>query len=352
MRVTGFNSYEGYPVIGVRVTSQEFERTFIVCVTKSILVESFWIRFRLVLMVYLIIGGITFYGFNYLRKKDRKHKEDLEANNRMLEGLVDDRTKELKNTNQELSNSNADLNKALKDLNDAQDQLIQAEKMASLGILAAGVGHEINNPLNFIKGGHTALSEILGEDNPKIDKDVKTYLDVIGEGVKRCNVIVESLSNYSRQGGAMKESCDLQSILENCLVILNNRMKSKVAIIKEYDDNNVIVLGNEGKLHQVFMNIITNAEQAIEEKGTISIGCRQEKDFAVVSIKDDGIGIKRKDLKKISDPFYTTKAPGEGTGLGLSIAYSIVKEHKGNIKCNSVVNEGTEFVIKLPIVRN
>jgi len=347
-RILGFNTFEGYRMMGVRIFSQDIDKAFIVSVNSNIVIHLFWSQFRLILIAYLLLVSASFFGINYLIKKDRKHKDDLAEQNRKLEQLVEDRTKKLKFTNKELSATNGDLTKALRELKDAQDQLIQSEKMASLGVLVAGVGHEINNPLNFIQGGYTALVELL---EPKASKEMATYLEVIAEGVKRCTAIIESLSNYSRQAGDMHEECNVQSILDNCLLILANKIKSKIKVEKQYLQEEVVVEGNEGKLHQVFMNVLTNADQSIEDNGVIALTCSMEKGYAIISIKDTGGGIKKGDMNKIGDPFFTTKAPGKGTGLGLSIAYSIVEEHGGTITCESTFKKGTEFVIRLPLTK-
>ncbi|MEQ9403231.1 MAG: ATP-binding protein [Cyclobacteriaceae bacterium] len=347
-RIRGFNTYENYPMIGVEIHSSDHDRSFIVSVEKGIITQSFWDRSQFIFLAWALLSATCYFGFNYLMKKDRKHKAELELYNRKLEEQVNDRTKELKSANVELQSANKDLNAVLTDLRDAQNQLVQSEKMASLGVLAAGVGHEINNPLNFIQGGLTALTELLNSGKPD-PKEVSIYLEVIEEGVRRCTAITESLSHYSRQAGRMNEECDVESIIENCLLILGNRLKSKIKLHKHFSSEKVVVMGNEGKLHQVFLNILTNAEQAIKEKGEITIEYSVKNKEGIISIADTGMGIRKSDLNKISDPFFTTKGPKEGTGLGLSIAYSIIEEHGGTIMCVSKLNEGTEFIIKLPV---
>ncbi len=278
----------------------------------------------------------------------KNSQKELEKYSEQLEQLVNERTLELKSANRSLKKSNKNLNMALDDLKETQSQLIQSEKMASLGVLAAGVGHEINNPLNFIQGGVAALKELVNSknyDNEKVD----FYINVIEEGVRRCAAITESLSNYSRQGGDLNENCDIHAILDNCLLILGGKLKSKVKLKKEYSKEHLMVQGNEGKLHQVFLNIITNAEQSIEKTGVITLGTKVEDSHVLITVEDTGTGIKNEDIKKIGDPFFTTKAPGKGTGLGLSIAYSIIDEHGGSIECSSIENRGTIFTVKLPI---
>lgn len=237
-------------------------------------------------------------------------------------------------------------NEALKE---AQGMLIKSEKMASLGVLAAGVGHEINNPLNFIQNGLLGLKNEIASQYGGISDHLQPYIDIINEGVARSSSIVKSLSSFSRVGADLNDDCNLHDIIDNCLVILNNKLKIKVELIKHYAHEPIIVKGNSGKLHQVFMNIIANAEQAIEKQGTISITTTFDHSSAKVVIEDDGIGIPPEHLQKIADPFFTTKDPGKGTGLGLFITYSIVHEHGGDIHVQSGTEGGTKFEVVLPL---
>lgn len=229
-----------------------------------------------------------------------------------------------------------------------QKLLITSEKMASLGVLAAGVGHEINNPLNFIKNGIEALSKKIDANK---DDELKTYFKIINEGVGRATNIVKSLSHFSRKGHNMNEACNVNEIIENCLLILHNKIRNKARIQTDFTKQKSNLKGNEGRLHQAIMNIISNAEQAIHEEGTIKITTRKRPDHVEIVIEDDGEGISEENLMKISDPFFTTKAPGEGTGLGLFITFSIIEEHNGNIVVESNIGEGTRFTITLPFKR-
>lgn len=273
----------------------------------------------------------------------KKYTEDLEV-------IVKERTEELTGTNNALVASNYQLkeqHKVLKDtlesLENTQKQLFQADKMASLGVLLAGVGHEINNPLNFINGG------IQGLKNLPNGTDAKPFYDIIEEGVKRAANIVKSLSHFSRKTGKMDEECNIHLIIDNCLTILHNRLKYKVEIEINFMLDNPIIAGSEGKLHQAILNVLSNAEQAIDKQGKIEITTSRSKKFISVSIKDDGKGIEEKNLAKVGDPFFTTKEVGKGTGLGLSITYSIVEEHHGNVELKSKIDEGTEFILNFPV---
>lgn len=149
----------------------------------------------------------------------------------------------------------------------------------------------------------------------------------------------------------MEEVCNIQEIIENCLLILHNKIRNKVNIVTNFTKLKVNLKGNEGRLHQAMMNILANAEQAINGKGTIEITTLKRKDHIEIWIEDDGEGIPENNLMKISDPFFTTKAPGDGTGLGLFITFSIIEEHSGNIEVTSNIGEGTKFTITLPLKR-
>ncbi|MEM9896955.1 MAG: tetratricopeptide repeat protein [Bacteroidota bacterium] len=234
------------------------------------------------------------------------------------------------------------------ELIETQQLLVTSEKMASLGVLAAGVGHEINNPLNFIKNGVEALLSTIREKKSITYEESEQYFQIIGEGVNRATTIVKSLSHFSRKGANTNEKCDIHSIVENCLLILHNKIKNRIRIVTNFTAQGAHLRGNEGRLHQVMMNIISNAEQAIPEKGTIEITTINRKDTIAIKIKDDGEGIEKENLDKVSDPFFTTKPPGVGTGLGLFITFSIIDEHNGKIDIDSEKGVGTEFTIELP----
>lgn len=279
----------------------------------------------------------------------RKAQNELKRYNENLEALVKERSEQIVITNNELQVSNEQLKTTLDNLQRTQEQLVQAEKMASLGVLSAGVGHEINNPLNFIKGGVNALLHHLKDQHGTIESEVRPYIDIINEGVSRATAIVKGLSHFSRQNKKYDETCDLHKIIDNCLLILNSKLKHKAVIEKIFDPSLPSFLGNEGQLHQAILNILSNSEQAIAEKGLIQIKTTVEKDQIRLAITDSGHGISKENLSKISDPFFTTKAPGEGTGLGLSITYKIIADHKGKITVTSEPNKGTEFVLLFPL---
>ena len=174
-------------------------------------------------------------------------------------------------------------------------------------------------------------------------------LKAIKEGVERASNIVTSLNHFSRQDDAGNEECDIHKIIDNCLVVLNSTLENKIEIKKNYTEKGFILLGNEGQLHQVIINIIKNAEQAIENEGVISIHTELRNEYLKIVMTDTGCGITPENIDKVTDPFYTSKAPGEGTGLGMSITYNIIKEHNGEINHESELEKGTQVTVKLPI---
>jgi signal transduction histidine kinase len=228
-----------------------------------------------------------------------------------------------------------------------QEQLIQSEKLAGIGVLASGVAHEINNPLSGIIG----MAEIaLEEEDPS--KKISYLTDILDCG-QRINEIVKGLRSYSR--AAKKEEfgqVDLNGVLEESLRMVQLATKaSSVEVVKEFQTSEKIQ-ANIGEIQQVFTNLITNAFQAIDGKGgKLVLATRALEDFVEVKISDNGMGIPQKYINQIFDAFFTTKNPGEGTGLGLNIVYRIVNKYEGTIDVESREQMGTTFTIKFPIRR-
>lgn len=287
--------------------------------------------------------------------KRKQAQKEIEKYQKQLEELVEERTEKLTSTIEELDAANTDLHsqkselqETLQKLTRMQSQLIEAEKMASLGILSAGIAHEINNPLNFIKGGILAIEDYF-EDNLKEHlTEVSPLIDSINTGISRAAEIVSSLNHYSRKDELPKTKCDIHQILDHCLVMLHNRLRNEVRIIKNYNSIKTTLYAREGKIHQALLNIIANADQAIENSGTITLSTTTANDHIRVIIEDNGIGIPEPFIDKIFDPFFTTKGQGEGTGLGLSISYNIIKEHYGIISVESSPGKGTKMIVELP----
>jgi signal transduction histidine kinase len=275
-----------------------------------------------------------------------------------LEVLVEERTKNIESANQELTtinqelfNQREELETALDSLQNAQKQLIQSEKMASLGVLSSGVAHEINNPLNFIYGGMLGIENYINENLNDHREKLMPMIEGIREGTSRAADIVKSLSRFSRQDDHYVTQSDIHTIIDNCLMIINNQLKFRIEIHKNYTEEPHLLLCNEGKLHQAILNILINASQAIDEKGTISITTQVKQQKLIISITDTGCGISPENLPKITDPFFTTKDPGKGIGLGLTTVYNTVEEHNGTLKFDSQLGKGTKVTITLPIKR-
>jgi C4-dicarboxylate-specific signal transduction histidine kinase len=294
---------------------------------------------------------------------------DLKKYTSNLERLVEKRTRELKSANEELRAINEQLqnksdlviekNKIVQEqkeeientlmhLKTTQAKLIQSEKMASLGILTAGIAHEINNPLNFIMGGYTGLKNELELHNLDKNKRISVFLKGIMTGIERATAIVSGLNKLNRDNDNYDENCDIHAILDNCLAILQNKFKNRISIIKNYNKDIIFTKGNTGKLHQVFINIISNAIDSIEQNGEIQIETNVNDNILDIVIKDNGCGISTENLKKVIDPFFTTKDPGKGTGLGLSISHSIIEQHKGYLQIESTIKKGTKVLVHLP----
>ncbi|WP_432709929.1 sensor histidine kinase [Pedobacter sp.] len=300
--------------------------------------------------------------------------------NVLLEQKVKERT-------EDLEKANNTLNTAIVDLKEAQSQLVDAEKMAGLGQLTAGIAHEINNPINFVTSNIKPLALDIDELNEvitmyeKIDRngdleqqlsaieafkrridisfvrdEIKSLLSGIGEGAQRTAEIIRSLKNFSRLDESDTKPVDLNEGLNSTLVLIRSTFPSNLEVIKEYGELSLVEC-LPGKINQVFMNLITNAIQAIkakdvqQEKEFLKVSTWQKDDHVFVSIKDSGMGMTEEIKQKIFEPFFTTKDVGEGTGLGLSIVFRIIESHQGNIDVITNINQGTEFIITLPVTK-
>ena len=275
--------------------------------------------------------------------------------------------------------------RAEKELGSTQAQLLQSEKMASIGQLAAGVAHEINNPVGFISNNMELLGQYVSEYTQILrmletlkksieEGDIERSKSIVKEisqfeneiqldqvmsgmdnllqqnqrGVERIQKIVADLKTFAREGGDVLELVKIEEIIDSILSIVQSELKYKAELKKNYGDT-PLVKGNSQKLGQVFINLFVNAVQAMEEKGTIEVRTYAEDKFVCVDVGDTGKGIAPENLKKIFDAFFTTKPVGQGTGLGLSVSYEIVKKHGGDIRVQSKVGKGTTFTIMLPV---
>lgn len=279
---------------------------------------------------------------------------------------------------------NKELEHALKQLKDTQGHLIQSEKMASLGQLTAGIAHEINNPINFVSAGVDCLQPLIVDllavlahyemlDNSQEDdfedllikiRKLKSELelDIVKQelvqslkdvqiGVDRTIEIVNGLRDFSHGGNSQERiSADIHQCIDSCLLMLKTKYKHRIEIELDFDENVPSIICRVGQIHQVLLNLISNAIQAIEGEGHIKIKTqRLENDFIKITVADSGKGIPKQVMQKIFDPFFTTKDVGEGTGLGLSIAHGIIQGHGGAISVTTEESKGTEFYITLPI---
>jgi two-component system, NtrC family, sensor kinase len=282
----------------------------------------------------------------------------------------------------ELQARNAELEVAYRKLKGAQEQLLQSEKLASIGQLAAGVAHEINNPIGYVHSNLATLQEYSkhlltlieaydrvldvgerGQARAEI-RDLRQRLDIeflqcdlpqlieeSREGIERVRKIVQDLKDFSRSDARDKfVQADIHRGLDSTLNIIWNDLKYKAQVVKTFGDIPQIEC-IPSELNQVFMNILLNAGQAIAERGIVTVSTSVDGDHVVVAIGDDGAGIPEDVLPRIFDPFFTTKPVGTGTGLGLAISYGLVKKHHGNIDVTSTPGEGTLFLIRLPITQ-
>ncbi len=241
-----------------------------------------------------------------------------------------------------------ELKKTLKELKETQIQLINSEKMASLGQLIAGVAHEINTPLASINANNGMIAKLIKKiDNPDLQEMINSINLIDKEAVSRISNIVKSLKKFVRLDEAELQEADINKEIDLTLDIIRHETKNKAEIIKNYGDIPMIKC-YPNMLNQVFMNILVNACQSIEKKGTITISTSFQDNSLFVSIKDSGKGIKQELIEKIFQPGYTTKQVGIGTGLGLAISEKIIEKHNGKITVTSEENIGTEFTITIP----
>ena len=257
--------------------------------------------------------------------------------------------------------SEEELIKAHEELKSAQAQLVQSAKMASVGQLAGGVAHEINNPLTGVLNNVQLIKIELAD---KIDfkiEDFRQLLDIIEESAQRCAKITRSLLEFSRSAKDTLAPVSLNEAVEKVVVLIGHEMKlQNISIEKQFEPNLPLVSGNFQLLQQCIFDIITNARWAIRKKsesasGVITIKTDYDERLGKtvnISISDTGIGIAQENLGKIFEPFFTTKPVGEGTGLGLSIVYNIIKEHNGIVTVKSEPGQGAVFKISLPAMIN
>ena len=352
--------------------------------SNAILIGS---AFEVALLSFALADKIN----TYRKEKDQARANELalvveneklvREQNVLLERKVKERTRELNLSNQEL-------NKALVDLKEAETQLVESEKMASLGQLTAGIAHEINNPINFVTSNirplnrdvsilldamneieHIALTEVSADVKKKkiaaykeeidfeyLKEEIGMLLNGIGEGANRTQEIVKGLRVFSRLDEDDLKKASVNEGIESTLVICNNLLGHDVIVEKNFG-NLPLIECYPGKLNQVFLNIISNAAYAIKKKfttqegGKFSITTTFDEHFVYISMMDNGTGMDEQTKRKLFEPFFTTKDVGEGTGLGMSIAFNTINKHNGQITVNTELGRGTEFIVKLPLIQ-
>jgi len=279
--------------------------------------------------------------FNKMIESLKQSRDEIEEYNRTLEEKIIERTEQLE---------------------DAQAQLIQSEKMGAIGQLAAGVAHELNNPLGGILGYAQFTLEKLRKNVPDktTSKEISSYAKYVSDietQARRCKTIVQNLLKFSRSSRTMEfEPVNINMTVDETVNFVEHQLRiNEVEIEVSLTPNVPIIQGNTGQLQQVFTNLIINAMHASEKKSTIEILTRfspsvGEFDGTVeVLVKDHGHGVAEENIKRIFEPFFTTKEIGKGTGLGLSVSYGIIREHGGEIQVESIVGEGTTFTVVLPM---
>jgi two-component system, NtrC family, sensor kinase len=225
-----------------------------------------------------------------------------------------------------------------------EDQLLQAEKLSSIGLLAAGIAHEVNTPIT----GISSYTQMLLKDTPASDKRRST-LEKIEKQTFRAAEIVNGLLSFSRMSSGEFKELDINQLIDESLSLLNHQLQlNHITVDFNYDKSLPAISGNLGKLQQVFINLFLNARDAMPSGGELAIQTGMNESMVVVDITDTGSGIPEESIKRIFDPFYTTKPIGKGTGLGLAVSYGIIQEHGGRIFVDSSIGKGTHFRLKLP----
>lgn len=327
--------------------------------------QTTWFK---ILMVLLIGGTIYVWYQNRVRSIVNRQNE--------LEKMVGERTNEINQQKVELEGT-------LNVLKKAQIKLVESEKMASLGLLTAGIAHEINNPVNYIntsaealvynlkdlekailhlrslkKGEHhsTKVNDLIDLaqelDLSLLQEESLELVDNIKDGSQRVASIVQSLKTFTYQSNGILKEADLNKVIESSLIILNHKIKQQAIQVINNLQPIPMVLCEVGKVNQVFINIIDNAIGAMEDEGKLTLSSFEKDNQVVVEIQDEGKGMDEITLKHIFDPFYTTKDIGEGTGLGMAISYGIIQDQKGKIEVESEVGKGTLIRVILPLSKS
>jgi len=301
--------------------------------------------------------------------------ERIEKDRFTLSVMLEESIEDLQKKSRVIEEANKALTQTLEELRATQAQLIQSEKMASLGELTAGIAHEIQNPLNFVNNFSEVSNELIDEMTEQLEKgntedakaiasEVKMSLEKINLHGKRADGIVKSMLQHSRTSNNKKEPTDINVLADEYLRLAYHGLRAKdksfnAALKTDYDENIGLIKIISQDIGRVILNLITNAFYAVMEKKklkpegyepTVTVSTKKNNNKIIVSVKDNGTGIPQKALDKIFQPFFTTKPTGQGTGLGLSLSYDIVtKGHGGELKVETTDGECTEFSIILPV---
>lgn len=294
---------------------------------------------------------------------------DLAKANSALEIKVEERTQQLSAAHEKLQAEHRELTDLLDRINEVQSQLIQSEKMASIGQLAAGVAHEINNPISYISANLATLSRstdpllalaTLGATTPAgqvlchnfdfedFKSDLPALLQESRVGLARVGTIVSNLMDFSGAGGVEWQLVDLLAGLESTINVVGHKLQQKVEIVRDLQPLPPVRCV-PAQINQVFMSLLLNAAQAISQRGTIMLRSRVEDNQVCIEVADTGCGMDEASCRRMFEPFFTTKPVGSGTGLGMSLAYDIINKHAGSIKVQSAPDQGTRIRIWLPV---
>ena len=335
-----YKNYEGGEVFGAYKWLDEREMCIIAEMSKSEAYSPIYgLRNGIIAAIVILMGGLIFFVPPIASTMTKPLMQLVKGAREIGRGRFDYRIKV--KTDDEIGALSEAFNKMAEDIESSQKQLIQSEKLASLGQLAAGVAHEINNPLANI----SLNAQMLLEDSE--DEKIRRRLSKIENNVDRATRIVKNLLEFSRTPEFHPSYTDINALITKTLDILKHETK-KVEVVEKFDKELPEVPVDPTQLQQVFINIITNACQAMPKEGTLTLRTGQTGDIMEIEISDTGNGISPENLTKVFEPFFTTRKVGSGTGLGLSISYRIVEKHGGHIDVKSEVGKGTTFTIKLP----
>lgn len=284
--------------------------------------------------------------FNHMTDELQKRDEELQTMNEELRSAneeLETYNEELQSTTEELEASNEELRVANEQIQQTQEELMQQEKLAAVGQLASGIGHELRNPLGVIKNAVYYIKSKIGTQDEKLVK----HLKIVEREVNNSNKIINDLLGFSRRKMPTVVPNDTNAIIDGALEVVEK--PENVLLVKDFDTKLQKIEADKDQIHQVIVNLAMNAIQAMTNGGQLTIQTKATGEFVEVNVSDTGCGIAEENMKKLFDPFFTTKA--KGVGLGLAVTYGIIEKHKGTIEVKSIINKGTTFTVKLPVVK-